>query len=212
MNKILILEDHYESRIRLTKIIQSSVKGSEITATASLKDARLKLEDESFDLAFLDINLPDGAGFELITELLEDNPACHITMVTIYDNDKLLFEALRLGAKGYLLKDDTERQLSAAVLGILQNILPFSAPTMHHLVEYFHASQTPPHNPLTERETQILTLLSKGYNRAEIARLTGLTKNTASSYFKQIYTKLEVNSRAEATLIAAKLGLVDLPE
>ncbi len=131
----------------------------------------------------------------------------YIVVYTIYDDDRHVFNALRAGANGYLVKEHSQQELTEMLRGVLNGQPPLSPAIAQHILDSFHTPQQG-NVGLTSRESEVLTLLAKGYNRKEIAEVLKLTSNTISWYIKQIYQKLDIHSRAEATLEALRMGLV----
>jgi DNA-binding NarL/FixJ family response regulator len=213
MRSALILEDHDEPRQWLIKLVQEAFPGIETEAAATLAQARVHVAKKEFDLALVDINLPDGSGTELVSELRQSRARTYVVMATIFDDDRHLLPALRAGAQGYLLKDQPRERLLSQLIGISSGQPPLSPSAARRILR--HVQQQPPvvdttaESTLTERETEALNLLARGFNRNEIATAMGITVNTVAGYTKSIYTKLDVSSRAEATLAAVRLGLID---
>lgn len=207
-HKAIILEDHQETRQVLSEIITGILPKVTIYEAASLRQARQHLyEQKKFDLALIDISLPDGDGTIFVSELIEHSSRCYAVMCTIYDDDQHLFKALRAGANGYLVKEHSKQELSNMLHGILDGRPPLSPGVAQHILDSFHQPQQNDFD-LTAREIEVLTLLAKGFNRKEIAGYIELKTNTVSWYIKQVYRKLDVHTRAEATLEASRLGLV----
>ncbi len=142
------------------------------------QEARAKLKSGPMpDIALINLGLPDGNGVDLIEFIQRRAPATLCVVASIYHDDGHIFPALRAGARGYLLKD---RPVTAITAG---------------------------RPALTERETEVLRLISKGMTRAETARLLAISQHTVAGYVKELYRKLNVNSRAEAALLARDMGL-----
>jgi DNA-binding NarL/FixJ family response regulator len=172
---------------------------------------------EVFDLALVDLGLPDGNGLDVVGALRSHQPRALPVVVTIYDDDDHLFPALQAGAFGYLLKDQPRESLVAQLLRMTQGEPPLSPPVARRVLAYFaDASRRQvalvrhlqDEVSLTERETEVLQRVAKGYTLPEIAQQFGLSRHTIADYIKQIYRKLNVSSRAEAALEAARRGLV----
>ena len=168
-------------------------------------DAHFQYALESADLL-----IPDGSGIDLIDELNKKQANTMCVVTSIFDDDQHLFAALRAGAKGYVLKDQTQEELATMLKGIIDGKPPLSPAIARRLLNFFTPEM--PHvdesQKLTAREQEVLTLISKGYTIAKVGELLGITHNTTASYVKIIYRKLNVNSRAEATLEATRLGIV----
>lgn len=167
------------------------------------------------DLALVDLDLGDGSGLTVIEALSRLHPDCLIVVVTIYDDDAHLFPALEAGAQGYLLKDQPLEQLVQQLRGIGEGQPPLSPAIARRLIRHFARPELAPAGPgtpvvsLSPRETEVLTLLAQGIRLGELAERLGISRHTAGDHVKNIYRKLNISSRAEAALQAARLGLVD---
>jgi DNA-binding NarL/FixJ family response regulator len=105
MQSILVLEDHKDTLEMLVSVVKEAFPECDIVTAANLAEARRKAELHRFNLALVDLNLPDGSGVDFIVELLSKQADCYVVVATIYDDDKHLFDSLKAGALGYLLKD-----------------------------------------------------------------------------------------------------------
>lgn len=209
MQSVLLLEDHAETRQWLNSIIQQAFKQVEIAEASSLAQARQLLTDSSFDLALIDLNLPDGNGVEIISEISRNLPTTYCVVATIFDDDEYLFPALKAGAQGYLLKEQTTEEFIHNLQGIITGEPPISPSIARKIIKYFHGLQPNPEQPdLSGREKEILSAIAKGLSRNEAAEILGITTNTVASHLKSIYGKLNVSNRAQATMEALRLGLV----
>ena len=204
---ILIVEDLPDVSDWLATIASQCFPGARVRCADSLANARALLPDWPAQLALLDIGLPDGSGVALIGEILADNPQCSCVMTTIFDDSEHLFAALKAGAEGYLLKDETADVFSQRLLGILAGQPPLSPSIARRMLTFFRPQQTL-ETHLTPREKEVLTLIAHGYSVRNAAESLHLSHHTVADYLKDIYRKLQVNSRAEATLKAIDLGLV----
>ncbi|HEX4872679.1 MAG TPA: response regulator transcription factor [Nevskiaceae bacterium] len=208
----LLVEDLPASSDWLQQVLQDTFKGIQVHPAASLAAARGWLSEHQPDLALVDLGLPDGSGIDLIRELASRHPGCHVIVSSIYSDDLHLFPALRAGAQGYLLKDQPKEKLIAALRGIAGGEPPLSPVIAQRLLRVFGTDQTSATSggeaPLSPRERETLILIAKGYKLPDVAEQLGITRNTAAGFIKAVYRKLNVNSRAEATLEAARLGLV----
>lgn len=213
MNSALVVEDHDQMREWLSKVASEAFPGAVVSTAATLAEARALVEAQSFGLALVDISLPDGSGVSLIGEL-SARPACdtYSVVTTIYDDDHHLFTALEAGAQGYLLKDQPRKRLVEQLQGIVKGEPPISPSVARRILRYFNRRPTPETADvpqLTEREREVLDLLSRGFNRNDIAQALGISPHTAAGHVKAIYRKLNVSGRAEATLEAVQLGIID---
>lgn len=208
----LLLEDLPEVAAWLGNLLRERFLGIEVTCANRLAEAR-RLLDSGLQpqLALLDLGLPDGDGTSLIRPLAQRCPGCIIVVSTLFGDDAHVFPALRAGAHGYLLKDQPEERLTAALDGILRGEPPLSPSIAQRLLRAFQPDarvDAPGLEILTAREREVLVLVSKGCRLPELVEKLHISRHTVSDHLKNIYRKLNVNSRAEATLEAARLGLV----
>ncbi|ALV08903.1 response regulator [Roseateles depolymerans] len=213
MNHILLLEDIPEIRAWLKVLIKQVFANAVVTECSRVQDALQQVGSQRFTLALLDLGLPDGSGVEVITALREKQPEVQSVIVTIHDDDEHLFPALQAGAFGYLLKEQSRELLVEQLQRISQGEPPLSPSIARKVIAYFTSQRRPQaaavlHEvSLTDRETEVLLRVAKGFTLPEIGVQLGLSRHTIADYVKQIYRKLNVSSRAEAALEAQRLGL-----
>lgn len=216
---VLIVEDLLEYSTWLQRTLLEAWPDTVIHTAANIATARAWLNSPptGFGLALIDLSLPDGNGLELIAGMAGHQPPVRVVVTTIFDDDTHLFSALAAGADGYLLKGMSAQQLMAHLEAIQNGTPPISPAIARRMLDYFRqasplASPTmaaPTElTPLTPRELEVLRYIGRGLRVAETARLLELTENTVAGYVKSLYRKLNVSSRAEAALEAARRGLV----
>lgn len=194
----------------LQEILAEAFPDLRVHHADSLANARTLLRQHPPDIALIDLGLPDGSGVELIRDLTPRGCQCVVT--TIYADDHHLFPALRAGACGYLLKDQPGDKVVHALRGIVAGEPPLSPVIAQRLLRVFGAPANPAERidaRLSNRERETLTLIAKGFRLPEVAAQLGVSRNTAAGFIKAIYRKLDISSRAEATLEATRMGLVD---
>jgi DNA-binding NarL/FixJ family response regulator len=213
MKNILLLEDLPEIRAWMRKLVLQVFPDAVISESARVGDAMALVATQKFDLALVDLGLPDGSGVDVVTKLRDLQPEAQCVIVTIHDDDEHLFPALQAGAFGYILKEQARELITEQLQRISQGEPPLSPSIARRVMAYFtekakpQASNPIPNVNLTERESEVLLRVAKGYTLPEIGVQLGLSRHTIADYVKQIYRKLNVSSRAEAALEAQRLGL-----
>ena len=214
VTRILLLEDIPEACAWL-KVQILQVYPDAIFYDASRVHEALSLIDKvQFDLALIDLGLPDGSGVDVVAGLRSAQPDVQSVVVTIHDDDDHLFPALQAGAFGYLLKDQAAAVLVEQFRRMSQGEPPLSPAIARRVMAHFASRSSQRERPknmpsvgLTDRENEVLLRVAKGFTLPEIAVQLNLSRHTISDYVKQIYRKLNVSSRAEAALEAQRLGL-----
>lgn len=206
----------------MREIILKAFGEVEISQASTLSVAREIISKNSFDLFVLDLDLPDGKGEDFIKELNEVYGDPYIVVSTIHDESTRLLSALNNGAKGYLLKEQSKEHLISEFKGILNDKPPLAPSITNQLIAFVrgipkkenglyskqHDKRSLSSYNLTQREREILVMISKGFERPEIAGMLDISKHTVATHISKIYSKLEINSRAEAAIFASRYGLV----
>ncbi|MZR62982.1 response regulator transcription factor [Alcanivorax sp. DP30] len=209
VKQVLIVEDLPDVADWLHQQVVIMLDPDQVHRATNLADASRCMEQHQYDLALIDLGLPDGSGMSLVRPFKKANPGAQCIITTIFDDAEHLFGSLRAGADGYLLKDDTEEAFAGHLSGILQGRPPLSASIARRLLEHFHPLAGEKDVALTRREQDMLTLIAKGLSVKHAAEKLGISHYTAAGYMKDVYAKLQVNTRAEATLKAIHMGLVN---
>ena len=205
-DRALVVDDLESSRDWLSRALSQAFPGIEISVAASVTEAQAHIDDPA-PIALIDLGLPDGSGIQLIEQLQPQGTLCIVA--TVFDDDAHLFPALHAGAQGYVLKDQSTDTLVQMLIGIAAGQPPLSPSIARRLLRHFQPMAGASDEPaLSTRETDVLRLIAKGHTVAEVAVLLGLSRHTAAGYLKDVYRKLSISSRAEATLAATRRGLV----
>ncbi len=209
VDRVLIVEDHPEVACALQQAVKKAFDSTSILQVGSLTAGQQAIKADRFDLALIDLGLPDGSGVELIRELSVSNKT-FVVVTTTFDDDEHLFDCLSSGARGYLLKGHQEDEIIEFLQGILNGRPPLSPSIAQAILEHFHNnsptdSETP--SKLTCRESEVLKLIAKGCHVKEVAGMLFIADSTVSAHIKKIYQKLDIHNRAEATAAAVSLNL-----
>jgi len=206
---ILVVDDLAASRAWMRSALALAFPEAQVQEADSLASGLLALQPLP-DIALIDLGLPDGSGIELIEVLRRGEPPPLCIVATVFDDDGHLFPALRAGAEGYLLKDQPAEAVAQALTGIAEGRPPLSPSIARRLLSHFRPTPAPQSEAiaLTARETEVLQAIAKGYTVQQVAGLLSLSPHTVAGYLKEVYRKLAVSSRAEATLEAARRGLI----
>lgn len=217
MQCTLIVEDLPDIRQWMADTVKAAFPRTAVVAVGRCEEGIRQALSRSFNLALIDMGLPDGRGLQVVQALRSHQPQAVPVVVSIHDADEHVFPALQAGAFGYLLKERPREELVAALQRIQLGEPPLSPAIARRVLNYFARNAARPVDwmrpdpdevALNTRETEILQRVAKGYTLPEIAVQLGLSRHTVADYVKQIYRKLNVSSRAEAALEAARRGLV----
>lgn len=233
METILILEDHRHMRELLSSLMVEVFLDCNVVEAATLQQTRRHLQENRFSIAIIDMCLPDGRGTEIIREIKQMSPETFCVVVSAYDDDAYLFDALKAGAQGYLLKEHHRDKLVELFRRILKCEPPMSPSIARRILKHFQEKEAENHQSslgftqkegrvqtdsrnlmkpssgLTQREMEVLIHIAKGMTCSETGDSLGIKRSTAAGYVKNIYQKLNISSRAEAALEAKRMGLFD---
>jgi DNA-binding NarL/FixJ family response regulator len=199
--KVAIVEDDARVRESLAVLI-GGVAGFRCLGTFPNGDVALKQIPRDWpDVVIMDIHMPNLSGIECVAKLKALNSKVHFIMLTAYGDDEQIFESLKNGASGYLLKNTPPGKILEAITEVHAGGAPMSQVIALKVVQHFQQLKSPGKiEDLSEREQQILNYLVKGYRNKEIADAIGLSFDTIRTHLKSIYHKLHVSSRTEAVI------------
>jgi DNA-binding NarL/FixJ family response regulator len=197
---VAIVEDLEEIRDALRSYITMDKELGLTGIFSNAEEAVKELPDLQPDLVVMDINLPGMSGIECIRQIKPLCPSSQFMMFTVYEDDEKVFEALKAGASGYILKKHGSQKIIEALKELYSGGSPMSADIARKVVSAFHANEkhSEPDYHLTKRESDILQLLAKGMLYKEIALQLAISGNTVKQHIHNIYEKLHVQNRTEA--------------
>lgn len=197
--RVAIIEDEDTIRESLEQLISGSEGFTVVQTFATAMEALEKIPTLVLDVVLTDIHLPIKDGISVVAELKPRFPSIQFLMSTSFDDSETVFNALKAGATGYLTKTTQASKILDAIVEVNKGGSPMSSEIARKIVSYFH---TPPKKSsfdlLSHREQEILLLLSKGLRYKEIADKLFLSTETVRTHIRNIYEKLQVNSRTEA--------------
>jgi DNA-binding NarL/FixJ family response regulator len=199
--KATIVEDLQEVADGLAAFLQYDKEITLIGSFRTAEAAAIELPILKPDIVIMDINLPGMTGIECVRKVKALEPAMQFMMFTVYENNEQVFEALKAGASGYLLKKTPPLEIIAAVKELYAGGSPMSAPIARKLVSLFQnqqTTQTPEAALLTTREKEVLELLAKGLLYKEIADKLSIGFGTVRQHLYRVYEKLHVQNKIEA--------------
>ena len=213
MIKVLLCDDQ-EIVTEGMQMILRSAGGVEVVAMA--QDGAQAVDLVALhhpDVVLMDLRMPIMNGIQATRQIRQQYPATKVLVLTTYDDDEWVFDAIRAGASGYLLKDAPREQIIAAIRGTAAgttHIDPKVAGKLLHYITQPGSVSTGSNiaTDLSEREREILSLLAGGLSNTEIAGRLFLSKGTVQNYVSNIFVKLDVTDRTQAAIIASKHGLV----
>lgn len=200
--KVGIVEDDSVVRRSLSQLLEQTPGFRCAGVCANGEGALKQLPGEKPEVVLMDINLPHMSGIECTWRLKELLPDTQVMMLTVFEDSEHIFEALKAGASGYLLKRSEPDDVLAGVRDILRGGAPMTSQIARKVVTTFRASSpgVPATAKLTKREDEILACLSEGYSDKEIADQLSISVPTVRTHLTHIYEKLRVQSRTEAVI------------
>lgn len=212
---VLIVEDHKDAAQTLSAVVTNAFDALTIDVAYTFAEGLKLLRTKTYSIALVDLGLPDGDGLDLIRYAAENRRSTLIVVTTIFDDEEHLFDALRLGANGYLLKGHSAAELGSYLTEAVSGRPALSPRIAQSMLGFFRGSESTSSNTgdeklleqLTNREKEILSLIAKGCGVKEVGDLLDISSNTVSHHIKNLYSKLNIHNRAEATAAAVQLNI-----
>ena len=208
--KVGIIEDQSKIREGLRSLIDGTDGYRCVCSFGSMEEALAKIDRELPDVLLLDIGLPGMSGIEGIRRIKDLHPGLSVLMLTVYDDDQRIFDALCAGASGYLLKKTPPARLLECLQEVMGGGAPMSPDVARRVVALFREIRPPAEagHQLTPHEIRILKLLVEGYNYKTAADELDVSINTIRFHMRSIYEKLQVHSKSEAVSKALRHRIV----
>lgn len=203
--RIVLIEDDSTIREGISYLINNAEGFKVVGQYSSFDDAKLHLADDEPDVLLLDIELPGINGINAIPLVKKIVPGIYIIMLTVYENEQTIFKALSNGASGYLTKNINAAKIIEAIREVMDGGGPMSAGIARLVIRSFQKNIN---TPLSKRETEVLEGIAEGKSRSKIAKELFIDLETVKTHIKNIYNKLNVNSKEEALKVARETKLI----
>lgn len=213
--RLLIAEDETVVRYALAQLLAAEDDIQVVGEAADGGEAVVLARQRQPDVVLMDLSMPKMDGIAATRKIKEETPECAIVVLTIYSDDDKVFDAIKAGASGYVLKDSPAEQTVEAIRaaargeGFLHPSLVSKVMDEFARISRLRAAAKEVFKELTRRELEVLELLGKGLKNREIAEQLHISEKTVKNHVSSIFFKLHVNDRTQAALLAARHGLTD---
>ncbi|ULH14834.1 response regulator transcription factor [Deinococcus sp. KNUC1210] len=213
MIRVLLADDHALFRQGLRSLLES--EGMRVIGEAANgREAIRYAADTHPDVILMDIQMPDLDGVKATQSILEIDPQARVIMITMYRQDRYVFEAVKAGARGYILKDADAATLISAIQRVAGGEALLDPDMAQSVLDDFRDKRevlpSEKHADLNERETTILKLLAQGFSNQDIATRLDISEKTVRNRLSEIFNKLQLNNRTQAALYALREGIANL--
>lgn len=212
--RILVVDDHQIVRQGIRSLLSNYPDFDIVGEAADGAEALGQVQRLAPDVTLLDIRMPGESGLEVLRRIRQVQPEAKVLMLTSFDDEEYILEALRAGAQGFVLKNVSDEMLVRAIHAVCRGEHTFSPQITEQVVRWVTAAPTPPARPPSEKpifdsdEQQILHLLVEGASNTAIAAQLYLSQTTLKRKLRRIFAKMEVDTRAQAAAEAVRRGLV----
>jgi DNA-binding NarL/FixJ family response regulator len=210
--RVLIADDHTVVRDGLAAVLARRPDITVVGEASNGIEAVEKAAQLRPDVILMDLRMPEMDGAEAMRRIRQRDPDVRFLVLTTFDNDEYIFEAIQAGAKGYLLKDASREDLFRAVVAVYRGESLIQPAVASRVLDRFVelAQRTVPGETLSEREIEVLRLMAKGAANKEIAAALFISESTVKTHIANIFQKLDVNDRTEAVTTALQKGIIRL--
>ena len=215
--RVMIVDDHALFRRGLQMVLEQEPDIEVVGEAGDGGDALAMAQEKMPDVVLMDVRMPGRGGIDATEKIKEAMPHVKILMLTVSDEEADLFDALKAGASGYLLKDTSIEEVADAVRKVSRDESLISPSMANKLVSEFTSmvkradeKQSVPQPRLTDREMEVLKLVAKGRNNRDIAKELFISENTVKNHIRNILEKLHLHSRMEAVVYAVREKLLEI--
>ncbi len=207
--RVLVVEDHPLFRKGVVALLEAVSDFSVAGVAVSGEEAVARAGELRPDVVLMDLQLPGMSGIEATRAIVGSHPEVRVLVLSLFEDEDSVFLALRAGARGYVLKDADEEELTGAIRAVARGEAIFSQAVAGRVLAFFAQPRPVPKvfPGLTDREREILGLIAQGHPNPSIARTLFLSPKTVANYVSAIFAKLQVADRAEAMIRAREAGL-----
>ncbi|MEO1037607.1 MAG: response regulator transcription factor [Pseudomonadota bacterium] len=208
--RIAVVEDQPETLAAICASVNAETDFTLAGSASTFDDAKRLIANGDFDLLLLDLQLHDISALDLISYCIDTGDA-NVLVLSALGDESSVVGAIRRGAHGYLLKDQSMRDIGAAIRQVRDGESPLTPAVARHLIRVLHpTTDSSSQSLLTNRELQVLQALANGYTYKEVAARYGLSYHTVVDYTRSLYRKLEVGTRTAAVVAGARRGLISI--
>lgn len=213
IRRALIVEDVSETRRWLGEIIIETFPECQIDEATDRRSGNYAIARGGYDLALIDLGLPDGSGLDVLRTLKTSSPTTLCVITTVMADDVHIVAALSAGAEGYILKETPPAIIARQLAALVEGVPALSPSIAQRIMQHFRLTGPTAQvdAQLTTREQEVLGLIGRGLRNGEAAAQLEVSENTIASHIKAIYRKLGISTRAEASWHATQMGLAGEP-
>jgi DNA-binding NarL/FixJ family response regulator len=209
--RLLIADDQTLFRSGLARLLEEDPRVEVVGEAVDGADVVKRAGELNPDVVLMDIKMPNLDGIEATRRILSEHPEIKVLVLTTFDADSYVLQALRAGASGYVLKDSQPEAIVASILSVMAGERVMASAVANRVLDMVTGSTTPKefYDGLTTREIEILKLLATGQANKQIARRLTISEKTVRNHVSHMYEKLQIYDRSQAVLYAVRKGLVE---
>ncbi|QPM68248.1 response regulator [Atribacter laminatus] len=211
--RIALIDDHPIFLAGLKRLIESTNSYEVSSIANSYKEALEKIDFDNVDIALVDVNMPGANGIELLKAIKQRSSACKVVMLTIEEDEETIYRAMKEGARGYILKQDSPERLLKSIQACVEGEILLSNQIYSKVVDRIkkvsppESAQSIIFSTLTDREIEITRLIVQGKSNPEIAKTLYISESTVKNHISNILHKLEMKDRVELAILAVREGI-----